>query len=480
MDARVTKSNFRRNFVVLLGAMLVAGLAGAVVEHSLSHSASLVSVGAPTSPPIGQFVSPPSRVMWTRTETMVDRQPPLVVIDSEAPSSTVFGPLNRLQVIAWDGYARRWTKVFDSDTASEYDSSTFPATILDAPDQLSQLNPSNDGGVANPFSQGVLSFSVTPLVDQAAGEDLIVTADLEAGDSDPTAIVVLHDDGQFVNIAWNYNSHQAASARAIGSPGKQRLALAAPWQTPDDAACCAERTFHAAVSGYPNYKVTADDRPWLGAWVAPISQIIANSASQPLTPIGNLSKYPADADLVVSVASPSPAAGVLRPDDVIVGFQGVPPGDRGNDPVYDEFAHLKAGDSATIEIIRNGRRKNVTVHVGSRSNPGANDQVDAPSPGVLDLSVAPTASGNPKVVSLSRSSPARMAGVVPGDRIVSLCGYPIQSPAALEYAEMMCNADNASSLRILDNSGALHELHLLLDSNSASGQWLQSVDLEWL
>lgn len=329
---------------------------------------------------------------------------------------------------------------------------------LDAPDTLVGANVYDNG---TPFS-GVISFSVARLADEGSGADLLLAAHDCAGDGIPGTVAVLHDDGQFISLVWSYSSHDAPLARVVGTPGRQRVNITAAWPDLWGGECCALRGFDATVTRvdgggapFPDYEVVSDDRPWLGAWVETVGDLLPSPSGTATTPIGDLARLDPNDLVVLSVDPGSPAARALRPGDVVTAIGGPQPlradvEDSLPTPLYGEFGQLRAGDRAVLTILRQGLRRMVAVTVGSRDDEAAGSD----PPEAVDLGMeVDAAPGSVLVEAVQRNSPAAQAGVVPGDHVTSVDGLAVTSPAALVWAELEGSFYDPAPLRLVDPGG---------------------------
>ncbi|MBL6750573.1 MAG: Do family serine endopeptidase [Nevskia sp.] len=187
-------------------------------------------------------------------------------------------------------------------------------------------------------------------------------------------------------------------------------------------------------------------RGWLGVVVQEVDRNLARSF--------NLAKP--EGALIAKVLADSPAqqAG-LRPGDVILKYNGAElVSSRSLPPLVGESA---PGDTISLSLLREGRQVTIKVEVGSldtqdrqdaeappaaHAPEGAGGQVDQ-GPPLLGLTVqelAPTERNSAKVVSggvrvaAVAAGPARDAGVLNGDIILSLAGQSIDSVARFREA----------------------------------------------
>jgi predicted metalloprotease with PDZ domain len=153
----------------------------------------------------------------------------------------------------------------------------------------------------------------------------------------------------------------------IGPPGRQDVAVSSVWTTESDPQCCPARSYRFVVAkgtgrqGGDYYRVITDDRPWLGA-------IITEQPRQ----------SPDFRAVVVSVVPGSPAAGLLRPGDVLTAINGSPALGHGLVPaIFDQLAVYKPGQTVSLDLIRQGNLITLRITFGSLAdrravNAGAN------------------------------------------------------------------------------------------------------------
>jgi serine protease Do len=155
--------------------------------------------------------------------------------------------------------------------------------------------------------------------------------------------------------------------------------------------------------------------------------VLIQEVTQPLASSFGLDK-PAGA-LVASVEKDSPAARAgLQPGDVILAFDGKALERSAALPPL--VADLKPGQHATLEVWRQGERKQLAVTVGrSGAEPVARADEAAGAHGRLGVSVAALPDGSLRVESVSGQ--AANAGLRAGDIIVAVNGTPIRSAAEL-------------------------------------------------
>jgi len=167
------------------------------------------------------------------------------------------------------------------------------------------------------------------------------------------------------------------------------------------------------------------ERGWLGVYIQDVDKDLASSLGLD-TPAGALIAQ-------VIPASPADKSGI-KPGDVIVRFNGKPIKDSGDLP--HQVGLLAPGETGRAELIREGKRRTLTVEVGAL--PEGEDDLAASGPGgdVLGLSVQSldgetSASlgirGGVVIDAVAPGSAAYNAGLRPGDVIVQLGNARITS-----------------------------------------------------
>ncbi len=196
------------------------------------------------------------------------------------------------------------------------------------------------------------------------------------------------------------------------------------------------------------------NRGWLGVSIQNITPDIAAAMG-----LNNR-----EGALVADVLSDSPSDGVLQPGDVIVAFNG----DKvtSSDELPKLVAAAKAGEDATVKVIRNGTEQELNVQIGSfdtaQADSGTPDHQNA-SANVLGVTIAPlsetaraeTGVGEDVqgvvVTSMSANGAAARAGIRVGDVIVRLGDASIDSPQSLKDA--LAKADNTRALVLVNRGG---------------------------
>jgi hypothetical protein len=404
-------------------ARLVAvAVAGCVTGGCTSASVTPAAVVKAPAPPLSRFVPSGQRVLQVHQFDLDGGPVPEVTVTTVAAQPAAAGtvPAENLLLLAWDKYAHRWFVAYDaakdSVTGSYEPDAPMTDPLSSSPPQQPLLPP----------SIGASGITVRELHDQPGGRgDLLFWASLQYADGAAPAIGIVRYNGQTANVAWSLYASQRGTVSVAGASPHQQVAVSAYWQTPVDPHCCPSRRYRFVVARATNpaagagYQVISDDRPWLGAFIA---------GAQPAS--GENS--PARAE-VIAVVPGSPAAGVLRPMDIITGIAGTRPKTAPvllGPAVVDQFAAHHAGDTIRLRIRRDGIPQTVTVKLSSRASPKA-QAASFPSPsflGVGSYTVTPaTAQQNnlpltqgAAISQVVTGSPAEAAGLTAGEVITSL------------------------------------------------------------
>ena len=187
-------------------------------------------------------------------------------------------------------------------------------------------------------------------------------------------------------------------------------------------------------------------RGWLGVAIQDVDQALADAFGLD-APSGAL---------ISDVTAGGPAAkGGIEVGDIVVGFDGVPVERSGDLPAL--VGEVEAGQSAEVEVLREGRSKTIEVVIGEfeRQTLAQNEAAEIEE-SVLGVRVAPLSASEHaqlglehgvRVTELAPEGAMASAGIEPGDIIVSLGGEPLDDVAGV--------AKSAASLHRGDSVAAL-------------------------
>ncbi len=177
-------------------------------------------------------------------------------------------------------------------------------------------------------------------------------------------------------------------------------------------------------------------RGWLGVQIQSVSEDLAQSLGVP----------EGKGALVAAVTPDSPAAKAgVKPGDLIVAMDGKALEDFKALPK--QVAATEPGKRATLEVVREGKTRELTVTVGqtpdSEQVASAGPGEAAPAKGQLGLQLAALTPETKKkyglqdevegvlVVDVKKGSPAARAGIQPGTLVLMVDQAPVDSPDAL-------------------------------------------------
>ena len=160
--------------------------------------------------------------------------------------------------------------------------------------------------------------------------------------------------GGVANLAYEWSGDGGVSHVRV--EGNRIVATAAEFWTSSDPHCCAARSYQFTVgrSGKTNYlSELSDQRPWLGAYLQPLT---GNDPNSPVRVLG--------------VVAGSPAASVLKPGDILLSLKNAPKTRNAaanllGPAIYDQIVTLNAGQTADFLVSRNGAQIALTVKLGS-------------------------------------------------------------------------------------------------------------------
>lgn len=432
-------------------------------------------------PKLANFLTPTERVLSVRQvqlEAGGSAEVAVIAVDPPDQSLGGFVP-QRLIILAWDTYAKRWTNVFDTDTASQQ----VVGYEADAPDTSFDESVVPTPTTTTPGSSQydkVTDIHITPIADQSGGAvDLLYMAIPYSGSGAGTGGII-HFADQSATFVWGYGSPDPYTMKAIGIAPDQEALVNAVWDSAADAHCCDVRNFNLTLKvvnpkndpGSEYYKVVNDNRPWHGAWIYPVSESSANEA---------IGFGPGE---IISITPGSPASKVLKVGDILESVVGAKPlnGRGSNGPgIVDELAEQLAGKSVMIKLLRGGVTMSVRVKLGSRDASQA-VQAQAPSPGDFDVqaeTMTPALSSSDSlpnaagvlIDSVISGGPADNAGLQEGDIITSVDGYPIKSDTDLIIADAIVGQGSTVSVNFVNPQGVSQSTQITLGIPSSNNNY---------
>ena len=408
---------------VLAGCSGTPAVAPAASEHA-------------PAPALSRFVPSSQQVLHVAQFRLDGRGVPEVAVTSAAVqvSGTPYPPED-LRLLAWDRYARRWLVVFNAATYR-----TYVSYEADAPMGSGSLLGSapGSGSPLLPPSAGASGVHVAAIHDRPGGRaDLLVWANLQYADGPALTAAIISYNGLTARVTWTFASPEPGSVSVIGAAPRQRIEVATDWVPPVDPHCCPAGPYRFTVArirglsatGQP-YQAVSDTRPWLGAFIS--------------YPQSATSATPAE---VISVIPGSPAAGVLRPLDLLTGIAGASPGSAVLGPaVAGELASRHAGQVIRLDIIRHGAPMTVTLRLASRASPRAIAAAqDFPAPSYIGVAIATLTVQRARQNNLPETpgawiirtlpgGPAQQAGLTAGDVITAFDNVIVRSATGLQMA----------------------------------------------
>jgi len=299
-------------------------------------------------------------VQKIRYAMLTSQSVPEAVVSSKGPAvgDLGFHPAE-LQVISWDGIAKRWNVIYDAQKDKEYQqqfgttvSNQYVSPIPDLPAASTPiLDRTADGDVNQIAFVRFGSEKRTDLV--------FTTTQSYGGSGVPGNLVVIGFESGEASLRYLWFGDGGAGFRVTGSRASQTLAASARFWTPVDAHCCSVRAYSFVVGEDAEHTITSlrDDRPWLGLFVRALRE---NAADSPLE--------------VLDVVSGSPAASLFQRGDVITKIVDAKVSkDQGllGPALVDQLALEKAGSTTSFRIQRGAATKTVTVKLGSYDDPSA-------------------------------------------------------------------------------------------------------------
>jgi hypothetical protein len=277
----------------------------------------------------------------------------VVVTSTGPPSGLLNAHHDDLQVLSWDPIARRWAAVFDAQKVGG-------DVFLAGPQESN-----NDLGYPYGFSAGTYSPILDAKAEAQVGVDQVRFASLLGTQRDQLVfsatyvaaggmrgiLAIVDVDGGVANVLYTWSGRSGLGRWRIAGDA---IHASANYFAPDSAECCPVRTYHFVISARGgSITEVADDRPFLGVIVRRHPRGLA----------------------VVDVAERTPAAGRLRPGDVILDIENAPPAGPNPSPVsrstYDKLARFRAGQTARVVLSRDGIRLVESIKLASLSAPAA-------------------------------------------------------------------------------------------------------------
>jgi hypothetical protein len=375
-----------------------------------------------------------------------------------------------VRLLAWDGFAKRWTSVFDAATQTGFTS--FDAGVPMRPQTLA--SPSETTPLL-PHDRQVDVVRVAELRDRPVGADLLLWATEEFGDGSGLLVAIVSYEHQVAHVAWSFGAGYGGTVSVIGIAPSQQVQVSNQWETTTDAHCCPVRPYQFVIArqiqdNFPTYTEVSDDRSWLGAFL--------------LTPTSGGKTY------VVGTVPGSPAATVLQPLDVLNRAVGAtPPSTATLGPaVVDEVAAHHPSEAVQLDIERGGRPLVVgPITLGSHADAAAR-RTSFPQAGYLGVSSTtmtpdlsrqynlPNVSG--AVVSQVQSGgPADKAGVGQNAVITGLDNYVITDTDLLLAVVAMLKPDTTVPLSYVDSSGNQRRVSITMGFPSANAASTEAVML---
>jgi hypothetical protein len=321
-------------------------------------SSPMPSVPAPSSSPpspapvaaaVAQFLPATYRVTSTTSVDLDGTGTPEVAITAlgsvEDGGSSGLAPSTVL-LLAWDAVANRWTEAFDASREQSYQAS------------------SQQGSGPGLVDLTAAGPQVAVIHDQpGGGADLLYWVNSVGGNSGNLIVGIVHFARDIATLTYSEHGDEGhvdsfdvlsstpAGVTVTGSSPHQMVQITLPWITAADDRSQAARMYSrtlAPTADYDSYQVVADDRPYVGVAISPLTG-------------GRQAR-------VESIDPNAPASGVLRVGDILTGVAetALGAGITGSllgPPVIDEVAILHPGNTVTLQIIRDGQPSHVTLRL---------------------------------------------------------------------------------------------------------------------
>lgn len=336
-------------FVALL-AFAPAGCGGSAHSAVDTVSAKQSAVAIPR-PPYGRVIPKNyvARRVWRAS--MSGGSVPEAIVSSVGPPVGSLGFHSAdLQVLAWDGIARRWTVVFDAQKVMSNEGSTTESSNLAPGGQLGAFQPVP---LLDPKAQVTLQSVAFAHLLPGKGDQMIFNEVANyRGSGVPGELVVVELRQGTANVVYEWGGDGGVRFKVSGD---KINATGVEYWTSSDPHCCAARSYRFTVGRGSGRYLTelSDNRPWLGAY---FQAITSGTGDSPVK--------------VVGLVQGSPAAKVLRTGDVVLAVQNAPK--IRNDAqyllgpaIYDQLVTFDARQTARLLVSRNGTQVSLSVKLGS-------------------------------------------------------------------------------------------------------------------
>ena len=393
-------------------ALTVAVILGLFIGSAIAGGCSTIAASVP-SPKLSALIPTSEKVTSTTTVQLTEAGPTEQIV--ETAMSCRLGyitcgnlppfyngggyPSRDLFLLAWNDSTRHWSVVFDAAKTT--------------------LFPERYG-----FISQIKTSTITPT---KGTTDLVVSALLTPGANSQLNVGIVHYNGKTASLSYSDSFLDGISAHVTGASSHQLLQLTLGWITDADPVAGPVRSYiqmigwESQAHGLPgSYRVVSDNRSWLGVSIS----VEPSDISTPTIP---------NSPIVLSVVPDSPAFGVLKPGDTLLGVEGVSP--RANligSPVIDQIVSQQPGTRIALSIERGGSERVVDVTLSSYASKAHNEYADGllglPYLGVETADLTPqfrqkdgiaTKSGA-VIIGVMSGSPADNAGLVAGDVIVAV------------------------------------------------------------
>jgi len=371
-------------------------------------------------------------------------------LDSTNPVS---GNTGDVQVLAYDAVAKRWNVVFDAANKLLADAPTSPATaLLPQTDRLEVV-------AAQP-----VQFAV------GAPIELLITSIDSAANHPYNIVGIIRFESGAAHLAFQ-DIVMNATVQILGPKvGPQTLSISSDYFTPADPSCCPLRKYGKSIGAKgPGGLVgaLADDRPWLGAWLA--------------APLGQ--DGPPASGVVTAIVDGSPAATALRIGDIVTGIAGTSPSTTATGPsaagtvaAFRELGLMHANDRATFLIQRNGLPSSIPITLGSRAIAGEANP-SPPRAAVIGIAVAAGAQGatpGVQIAQVTPGGPANRSGLKAGLIVTAVGSVPVRTVTDL-VAGLTNHAGISVNLAVVDpTSGGTRSIPVTPAAPDANTQTLDS------